>query len=198
MSTARRLGGRSGAWSACSSSATSTRWLTQVARGVWGAAFWVPLASRGPAELLGSSRHVFVFVVIWSLAFPFQVLSSTTGTLRPHDRPSGSRSGFSGGGGGEYLDAAKDTYQFAEVELVGPFEWHLCFAPRRRYGQIENPSTCSSCSKRVVRATVATPSGAKRRDKVGKGRRCKPARSWFKGPGTLLPGTQVSHRPRLR
>ena len=70
----------------------------------------------------------------------------------------------------EYLDAAKDAYQFTEVEQVEPFERDMCFAPpgfcpgvvclaRRRYGQIEHPSICSSCLEKVVRATVPTPSG---------------------------------------
>ena len=55
------------------------------------------------------------------------MLSSCTCALLPHHRLSGSRSRFSGGRGVEYLDAAKDTYQFTEVEQVGPFEWY--FAP---------------------------------------------------------------------
>ena len=65
----------------------------------------------------------------------------------------------------------KDGYQFTEANQVEPVERDVSFAPpgfslgvfsliRRWYGQVEHPSICSSCFDKVVRATVATTSGA--------------------------------------
>ena len=146
ISAPLRLGGCCGASSACLSSATSARWPT-------GASVALPSPCRGHPWCTGSSQRMGTLTGFlscrggppssWAPLFqrllssgpsPFHfsccglMFPSSTGTLHPHDRPSGSRVGSPGGGGVEYLDAVKDTYQFTEEDHVEPSKRDLCFA----------------------------------------------------------------------
>ena len=88
----------------------------------------------GPAEHLGSSPSAPSRSLLSSGPSPSHfrssglMLSSATGTLRPHVRLAGA----------EYLDAVKDAYQFTEVKQVEPVERDVCFAPRGFYWECFN------------------------------------------------------------